>query len=354
MKYLQRTCAALCVLALAAAPASAAPAASAATAAGSVTQDSFDRAAAYSESSNGISLLVMLDGRVAFERYSARTGPGFPMELASATKSFCGILACIAVAEGLCTLDEKISGTITEWRSDPRKREITLRQLLTLSSGLKTGNERGNVPTFAQAIAAPMVYAPGERFSYGAVPFQVFGEFLKRKLGGRDPVAYLDEKVFQPIGLRYSRWTRGTDGNPHLSSGAALTARNWAKFGELVRLGGTWQGRVLITERLLSACFEGTAANPAYGLTWWLNRDTSEELRKSIPQLENGTDFMYDESYIPHDLVFAAGSGKQRLYLIPSLGMVIVRQGDRIRESLAGSYASGFSDKEFFRILFGG
>jgi len=323
------------------------------TASNPVTAASFARAADYSESSNGVALLVMWEGRILHERYSARSGPGVPRELASGTKSFCGILACLLARDGLLEFDETVSRTITEWRDLPGKRDITVRQLLTLTSGLKTGGERGAVPTFREALLTPLESPPGRTFQYGAVPFQVFGEVAKRKLGGRDPVEYLDERLFRPLGIRPARWTRGGDGNPHLSSGAAFTARDWARFGEFVRLGGAWEGREFLSKDRLAACFEGTAVNPAYGLTFWLNRETSRELRDRIPQLENGSEYLYDLDFVPKDLVFAAGAGKQRLYVIPSLELVIVRQGDRIRESLSGAYRPDFSDREFFRLLFG-
>jgi CubicO group peptidase (beta-lactamase class C family) len=319
-----------------------------------VTAESFARAAAYSESSNGVALLVVSEGRILHERYAARNGPGVPRELASGTKSFCGILACLLARDGLLDLSEPVSRTIPEWRDIPGKKDITIRQLLTLTSGLRTGGERGAVPGYMESLDAPLDSPPGRLFRYGAVPFQVFGELVKRKLGGRDPVDYLNERLFLPLGIRPGRWTRGSDGNSHLPSGAAFTARDWARFGEFIRLGGVWDGRELVSKELMDSCFEGTPANPAYGLTFWLNRETSPELRELIPQLENGSEYLYDLDYVPKDLVFAAGAGKQRLYILPSLGLVIVRQGERIRESLTGAYRPDFSDQEFFRLLFGG
>lgn len=326
--------------------------AAAAESPGLISKEAFDKAAAFSESSNGVSLLVMQYGKVLYERYAPRNGPRIPRELASGTKSFTGVMACLLARDGLLDLDERVSITITEWRGVPGKMDITVRQLLSLTSGLKTGGERGNVPTFRAAIESPLVTPPGTVFSYGAVPFQVFGELVKRKLGGKDPVKYLEERLFGPLGIKPARWTRGEDGNPHLSSGAAFTARDLAAFGEFVRLGGAWRGSPLVDGALLAECLAGSAANPAYGLTFWLNRETSAELRAKIPQLENGSEYLYDLDYVPKDLVFAAGSGMQRLYIMPSLGLVIVRQGDRIKESLAGAYRSGFSDREFFRLLF--
>ncbi len=320
-----------------------------------ITIENCKLAADYSESSNGISFLVMQNGVILYEQYSPKIkGPNFPVELASATKSFCGIIACMAETENILKLDELACETLTEWRSDPLKSKITIRNLLTLTSGLKTGGEKGNVPTFLRAINMPMQYNPGEKFQYGATDFQVFGELMKRKLNGKDPVDYLNEKILSKIGSKYFRWKKGQDGNPHLSSGAAFTARNLAIFGEFVRLGGIWNNEVIIPQNILDQCFVGTKANPTYGLTWWLNAEVPEKLRKTIVQLGNTADYLYDSPIIPKDLVMAAGAGKQRLYIIRSLNLVIVRQGDKILDSLYGRYTPSFSDKKFLSLLLTG
>ncbi|MBK6407766.1 MAG: beta-lactamase family protein [Holophagales bacterium] len=166
-----------------------------------------------------------------------------PHELASGTKSFSGVMAAAAVKDGLLRLDERVVDSISEWRVDPRKAKVTVRQLLSLTSGVKTGGERGRVPTYADAVAAPLADAPGQRFSYGAVPFQVFGEVMRRKLAprGEGPLEYLRRRVLDPIGLSAGRWRRGGR-QPAPPSGAALTARDWAKLGEPARLGGRRNG----------------------------------------------------------------------------------------------------------------
>ena len=179
-------------------------------------------------------------------------------------------MAIAAQQDGLLSLDEPASKTLTEWQGDPLREKITLRQLLNLTSGIPGGN-LGRIPTYQEAVQSPAEAPPGTRFSYGPVPFQIFGEVMRRKLGG-DPLAYLQRRIFQPIGLEYAFWRRGPDGNPHLPSGAFLTARNWARFGELVRQGGVWQGQRVVDAALLDRCFEPSQVNPLYGLSWWLAR----------------------------------------------------------------------------------
>lgn len=313
-------------------------------------------AADWSAANRGISMLVMVDGRIVFEDYPNGGSATRAHELASGTKSFSGVMAVAAAQDGLLRLDEKVAGTLPEWRKDRRKARITLRQLLSLTSGLETGV--ANPPTYAEAIAKPVVDSPGTTFTYGATAFQVFGEVMRRKLAprGEDPLAYLKRRIFDPIGLTVGRWRRGSDGNPQLPSGAALTAREWAKFGELVRRGGTWGGQRLLDRKLLDQCFEGTPQNPAYGLTWWLNREVPPALRRTIPILRRqglGQADLWVEQGLPADLVIAGGAGDQRLYVSREQKLVVVRQAEGILDSLFGG-RTGFTDHEFLaRLLLG-
>jgi len=261
-----------------------------------------------------------------------------------------------AQSDGLLDLDEPVSKTITEWQSDPVKASVTIRQLLSLTAGLEAKDGRGQVPTYAEALLTPFVSDPGEKFAYSPAPFQVFGEVMRRKLSdsGRSPLDYLSARVFDPIGLEYGDWKMGEDGNPHLPSGAKLTASNWALYGELVRLNGEWEGEQILPADLLNECFIGTLANPAYGLTWWMNRPVDPNLRATIPQLTTASDDMTGIASIPSDLVFAAGAGKQRLYISRSMGLVVVRQASGIVTSLFGVGSSDFSDVEFLNLLLTG
>jgi CubicO group peptidase (beta-lactamase class C family) len=124
-----------------------------------------------------------------------------------------------------------------------------------------------------------------------------------------------------------------------------MTARDWAAFGEFVRRGGNWKGKQVIDGKLLAACFQGTPQNPAYGLTWWLKAPVAEELVSEIPILSEEWGEVANSDWLPGDLAAAFGGGKQRLFVIPSLRLVVVRQGSQSR---------GFSDVEFLSLLLRG
>ncbi len=316
--------------------------------------DRYRAAAEYSARFRGISMLVRLDGKVVFEDYPNGGAPDRAHELASGTKSFAGVVAAAAVQDGLFRLDDTVADTIPAWKDDPRKARVTIRHLLSLTSGIETGGEAGRVPSYADAVAMPMVTDPGDQFKYGAVAFQVFGELMRLKLADskESAVDYLKRRILDPIGVKVGGWRKGPDGNPTIPSGAQLTARDWAAFGEWVRLGGTWEGKEIVRKDLLDACFDGTKANPAYGLTWWMNRPTTPQQRLRIPMLAVATD-LHRGDRLPADLVMAAGAGNQRLYVSRERKLVVVRQADGILTALAGG-RSGYSDTEFlYRLLFG-
>lgn len=308
----------------------------------------YQAAATYSASYRGISLLVIQDGEVVFEDYPGDGAADRAQPLASGTKSFAGILAAAAVQDGLLTLDERVSDTITEWQGSLRE-EITIRQLLNLTDGLRVPQRSGRIPPYNAAIQSRLGRRPGESFVYSPVPFQVFGELMRRKLDG-DPVEYLTRRVLDPIGLEVTEWRRGRDGNPTFPTGAHLTARNWARLGEFLLARGVWNGEELISPDAFAELFVGSDVNPAYGLTWWLIRPVSLQFAAATPPMDNSTDFWQHPDVFPDDLVMAAGAGDQRLYVSWERNMVVVRQAEGIIGALMGHRLS-WSDVQFWRLL---
>lgn len=317
-------------------------------------QTRFKLAADYSKDFRGLSVLVMKGDRVVFEEYQNGFTAAEAHLLASGTKSFSGVLLAAAIEDKLVKdFDEKVSETLTEWRSDPQKSRITLRQLLSLTSGIDAG-AIGRPPAYAEAINFSVKFGAGERFEYGPVPFQIFGEVMRRKLAPKKETVmdYLQRRIFEPIGLKYADWTM-RDGQPNLPSGAYLSAREWLKFGQFLKNGGKWNGKQLVAKKLLDELVTGSKINPNYGLTFWLNRahDGSARLAEKTPsRLQQLLDIQPETDQIslrgidknlPHDIFMAAGAGKQRLYVIPSLDLVVVRQGRQSR----------FDDREFLQRL---
>lgn len=311
--------------------------------------------AAFNAERAGVSLVVLRDGEIVCEDYPNGGSADAGWRLASGTKSFSGIIAAAAVQDGLLSLDEQVSDTLPAWRDDPRLGQVTIAQLLSLTSGADFPGHRrpGRLPTYDQAVEVAVgVHEPGAHFQYGSGPFQVFGAVMMAKLGAAgldsDPHAYLQRRVLDPIGIAPTQWVSRRGGLPHLPSGAAFTARDWAQFGQFVLQGGRWDGQQLVDPAAFARLFEGSQANPAYGLTWWLAAPVDAQTRAQIPQLRRATDLAgLDAVFGP--VWMAAGAGKQRLYIIPEADLVIVRQTDRIMASLMGR-APDWSDREFVRL----
>lgn len=347
-------------------------------------QADFAAAADYSAKLAGHAVLVMRGGAVVFERYDNGWSADRPHMLASGTKSFTGVLAMAAVQDGLFTLDEPVCDTITEWKSDPLKRQITVRHLLTLSSGLSpqegslvparrrgegaAGGGRAARDTFSAAVAAPMTGTPGGQFAYGPTHYFAFGEFLERKLRASDRpqktfLEYLAARYFDAIGLSTGAFLLDGAGHPNLPGGCRLTARDWAKFGDLVLCEGAVRNKdgtrtQLIEPVLLAECFKPSARNRRYGLTWWLGAEGNPEESLTPDRARRRRGGGQEEAARtegrsvgpdgkPVVMHMAAGLGKQRLYVLPQWDMVIVRFADLSAEG------RGFDDREFLRLALG-
>jgi CubicO group peptidase (beta-lactamase class C family) len=265
-----------------------------------------DAALAYAERHTLHALLVSTAGKIACERYANGHTAATPHALYSGTKSFWGIAAAAAQDDGLLDLDERVAATIPQWREDARKARVTLRELLALTSGIGFGGLGTAVPPYERALATAIKDEPGERFTYGGIPLQVFGAVLAHKLASRGltPHDYLRERLLDPIGMRIGSWRTLKDGTQPLPTGAFLAAREWLKFGTFVLDGGRHNGKALVSAASFAPCFTGSAANAHYGLGWWLRPLDA-----------------------PPDIVYASGSGGQALYVVPSERTVVVKFG---------------------------
>jgi len=310
------------------------------------------RGAKYSESRRGVSILVIQNGRTIFEHYANGGSVNGRWPIFSGTKSFWGIAALAAVHDGLFRLDDVVSDTITEWKSDPRKSQITIRQLLSQTDGIEAAS-RLQRPSIrdrnTMAIRLPSIAEPGGAFIYGPSHLQIFSELLRRKSKGRSTIAYFEGHVSNRLGLHRLNYKKDSLGNPLLATGFELTAREWARFGELVLGKGNYHGRQIVAPPLLREAFTGSQVNPSYGLTFWLNqqapngREADMERMLDLPwQNAQWTDVCISKE-APADMVVALGSGYQRLFVIPSLKAIIVRQGSNAK----------FSDAHFLRLVLG-
>lgn len=323
--------------------------------AASITPDSCNRAAQYSDKCKGSSVLVTQNGRITFEHYANGGAVDAAWPIFSGTKSFWGLVALHAAGQGLFKLDDRVADTITEWKNDPRKSQITIRQLLNFTDGLAPDphlHSSSIGDRNARALQVQSVAAPGSVFTYGPSHLQVFGELLRRKLGGASEIGYLEANVLQPLGIGGLDYKKDSRGRPLLATGFQLSARQWAALGEVVLNHGSYNGRQIVPSELLRQAFTGSAANPSYGLTFWLNRPsgmfTNEidfEKLVDMPWQRASWRGVCISKAAPADMVVGLGSNYHRLFVIPSIQTVIVRQ--------SSSNSAKFSDAHFLRVLLG-
>lgn len=304
------------------------------------------KAAKYSTEHRGSSLLVIQNGKTLLEEYPGHASADTPQRIYSGTKAFWNLAALAAVDDGILNLDERVAATISSWRNDARKSRVTIRQLLDFSCGLAPGfglqvNEYGDRDK--AAVRLPMVAEPGRAFVYGPAALQVFHQVLKQKLGKKTPAEYLERRVLKRLRLGPQRYLEDRAGNPLLAAGFTLTARQWARMGQLV----LDQGKPVVRPATFAQSWRGSAANRAFSLGWWNNRaapagrefDFEEMLHPKWSQQDWHDACLCRAA--PSDLVACIGSAYQRLYVIPSLALIVVRQGK----------GGTFSDARFLRLL---
>jgi hypothetical protein len=187
---------------------------------------------------------------------------------------------------------------------------------------------------------------PGTYFQYGPSHYYAFGVLLERKLhnAGRmiNPLQYLESEIFDSIGFNYQTWVHDSTGNPHIPNGCYATARNWAKYGQFMLQKGRWGTSQIIDSTLVKNMYVATGPNPGHGYFCWLNNTGGQGASpaQSAPPGSPGG-FIYHNGFT--DIIGGLGAGKNRMYLIPSLNAVVIRQ------TLMGN--DNFSDHVFLSLM---
>ena len=293
------------------------------------------QAAEYSLAQQGVGLLVMKDGAVIHRSFAEGTDQDTPTDSYSMHKSVLALAFGEAIDAGLIrSLDDPASRYIKEWDGDPRG-DITLRELLTMSSGLKLSSGiQDLIPLLfsadinAVALARPAVEPPGLTFGYSNADSQIAGIALGRALvkGGYSSYAqFLEQKIWCPVGNDAAKiWLDREGGAPHYYSGMFTDIENWARLGELIRNQGMVGGTQVVPASWIAEMGKPSAANPAYGLQIWRGSPWNE---KRAYNQQNPIKIIHSEPYLADDVLFFDGFGGQRVYVIPSAGVTIARTG---------------------------
>lgn len=287
------------------------------------------------------SIVVVLGGHVVLEVHAPVTLASTRFDLWSGTKSFTATAWGILLddlkrepsSDGVLSLDDPIYHLIPggEPLTDPQKAEITLRHLLSMTSGIP-GDASGlnNTPTdavtgaFEHALgrspnrhgkwAAELTSKPGTAWDYSDPAFFLLSPLFSA-VAGCELATYMQDRVFSQIGIEQVSWDAqggGALAGPHTvaQTGIHISARELARFGYLMLRGGKW-GDLQVVPRSWIEQFTTPSQqhNLDYGLGWWVNRE-----RTIWP-------------WAPRDTFGLAGMQSNRCYVVPSLDLVVARVG---------------------------
>lgn len=294
--------------------------------------------------------LVVRNDRIVYEWYSADHSASKPHGTASLAKAIVGGLSlAIALTDGRLRLDDRAAAYVPQWQGDPRKSRITIRQLGSHTSGLEDAEadqlphdkltgwkgdfwKRLDPPNDPFSIArdrTPAIREPGAALQYSNPGIAMLTYCVTAAIGDgphRDVRTLLADRVLRPIGVADDAWSVGynqtfvVDGLPQVGAwgGGAFTARAAARIGRLLLRDGDWDGVRLLGRDAVREVTGDAGLPGRCGMGWWTNAARRY-------------------ARLPKDAVYGAGAGDQVLLLVPSLNLIMVRNGQTLEPPPPGA-----------------
>jgi len=261
-------------------------------------------------------LLVARHGSLVFEEYYGDASRDGLHNIQSMTKSVSSALVGIALKKGLVTsLEDRILDYFPEYRhtiTDQRVREITIRHLLTMASGIdemRLSFDKVLANPIAEILQQRLLYGPGQGFKYSSPAAHLLGGVL-RKATGRSVLEFAEMQLFRPLGMENVVWYADKTGLQSGGLSGLWRSRDILKLGELYLRRGKWRGTQLISPAYIAESvkvqntgdFYGESAR--YGYMWWIT------------------------SVAGYEAFYARGYGGQYLMVIPKADLVVLCTSD--------------------------
>jgi CubicO group peptidase (beta-lactamase class C family) len=305
-----------------------------------INAEAIEAAQQYAAEIKSSALLVSHRGRLQVQWY----GPGMGADSITHTYNLqytpLVLLMGIAIAEGkIASADEPASTYITEWKGDDRSK-ITIRNLLQMNAGLDLRFDASYSKWFfsrdARAywgshtkdviVTYPTTTEPGKEFNYNYIIPELLGIILERATGKRY-ADYLTEKLWQPLGNKTAYlWLNRAGGESHQDAGLFSTPTDWLNIGELLLNNGNFAGRELVPAAWIAEMRKPSATNPNYGFMY-LGSPYAAERRMATDKRVTYT-VKSSEPFLADDVSYVDGYGGQRVYVVPSKQLVVVRIGE--------------------------
>ena len=270
-----------------------------------------------------VAFLVIKNDSLAYEKYWENYGKDSYSNSFSMAKSFTAALIGVALREGkIKTIDEKVGNYLPEFR-EGEKANITIRHLLTMSSGLAFDETYSSPWAWpSEAYYGPDVNSitinvkpasePGKTWYYKGGDSQLLGMILK-KITGKNIADYASEKLWQPMGAELpAYWSLDEKGMEKVSCCWYTNARDYARFAKLYMNYGNWNGTQLIDSSYIAESIKAAPLkdregkdNDKYGFQWWVMKHKG------------------------HDIFYCRGIRGQYIFAIPDKKMIVVRLGHK-------------------------
>ena len=236
-----------------------------------VDAEALERHRALCEHSGADACVVVRRGRIVQEWYSSRFHT--PIMAMSSTKSVTGLLVGMLLDEGkIPRLDAPVCTYVEQWCAGDKSR-VTLKHLLTMTSGLPRMYAEGvgsvsNKDSFV--VTLPLAATPGTTWAYSNEGVQLLSPILDKAAG--EPVQdYAHERPFEPLGMHETRLHLDGRGHAWTYADMETAPRDFARLGVLMMNRGVWQGRRVVSEAWVQRSTEPSQDfNRQYGLLWWL------------------------------------------------------------------------------------
>ncbi|HDY87441.1 MAG TPA: hypothetical protein ENH82_04905, partial [bacterium] len=281
-----------------------------------------------------------------------------------------GMSLMLALNDGNIAVDDLACKYIPQWKDHPQKSKITIRHLATHSSGIENAEQNGmphmQIPGWKGdfwrkkpdpfTIArdkAPVIFQPGSKYDYSNTGMGMLAYAVTASIKDspqQDILTLLRERIMKPIGIAADEWSIGygkgysvDDLNLYANwGGGSFTALAAAKVGRLMLQKGSWEGQKLVDPEWILECVKYAETptpnrsednhSPGSGLCWWTNFDG---VWKNVPR----------------DAFAGAGAGHQILLVVPSLDLIMVRNGAQIGDIKWGNTFWGYAEEYLFDRL---
>ncbi len=294
----------------------------------------------YLQQKNTKGFIILKNGKIAAEKYFGTFTVDSNWYWASAGKTLTACMVGIAQQEGLLNINNKTSNYLgTGWTSLPLSKEnlITVKHQLSMTTGLDDGT--GDVDCTLPACLQYKTDA-GNRWAYHNAPYTLLSDVVENA-AGMSFNSYCQQKIKSKIGMN-GTWIREQNANNVYYS----TPRSMARFGLLMLAQGKWNGTTVLADTVYQTqqTNSSQSLNLSYGYLTWLNGKSSYRLPS--------TQAVFQGAMVPNapaDMYAALGKNDQKIYVVPSMKLVVIRVGESAGNSMLA--LSSFDNELWGKIM---